>query len=171
MDKLELTGRFKNHTGEKFGRLTAISFAKHEKGKTFWLFKCDCGNMCIIRIDKSRVKHTKSCGCLNIEVSKSKAYVHGDSCNRLYKIWAAMKTRCNNPNNPEYHCYGGRGISVCSEWNNYINFKKWAFESGYTVNLTIDRIDNDGNYEPSNCQWLTKADNTKKAIRQKMERK
>ena len=150
-----------NLIGKKFGRLLVLEETdKRSSNQTvIWKCKCDCGN--IVYIDTSRLTsgNTKSCGCLSIESSKvPKTIKHGD-CNvnsefhRLYYIWKGMRSRCNNKKGQKYKDYGGRGISVCEEWNEYINFKNWALSNGYRNNLTIDRINVDGNYEPSNCRW------------------
>lgn len=91
-------------------------------------------------------------------------FKHGESFTRLYRTWAGMKARCNNKFSSNFKYYGGRGIFVCQEWEaDFTNFRNWALSHGYTDTLTIDRIKNDGNYEPSNCQWLTKSENTRKA--------
>jgi len=87
-------------------------------------------------------------------------YKHGMSYTRLYKIWCDMKVRCLNKNNKFYKNYGGRGIKVCKVWHDFINFKEWALNNGYDDTLTIDRINSNGDYEPTNCQWITKAKNT-----------
>ena len=87
---------------------------------------------------------------------------HGDRYSRLYRTWVNMKARCNNQKNYNYAVYGGRGITICSQWDDYIIFKKWALSNGYTDNLTIDRVDVNGNYEPNNCQWITSSENSRK---------
>lgn len=102
-------------------------------------------------------KRDKSCGC-------HKNVTHGDYKTRLYRIWKAMKNRCLNPNNKRYNDYGGRGITVCTEWtdkdNGFINFRYWAIQNGYKEELQIDRIDNNGNYSSDNCRWVTHQENS-----------
>lgn len=146
-------------TGKQFGRLIAIQ--KLENGK--WLCECGCGNKTEVSTSNLVTNHTQSCGCLRDTKRSESHTTHGGSGDRLHRIWRHMKDRCTNPHNKSYHRYGGRGISVCDEWmNDYSAFRSWALSHGYTENLTIDRIDNDGNYTPNNCQWLTASENSKK---------
>lgn len=148
--KLELTG-------QRFGRLTVIKYAGSENYKSLWLCKCDCGKEKIVKGQDLKRGATRSCGCLRDETVKNQAQMYPADVRikRLRHIWHGMLRRCNDPNHNCYHHYGGRGISVCDEWNDYVSFARWSLKNGYDDNLSIDRINNDGNYEPSNCRWVT----------------
>lgn len=151
--------KFKDLTGQKFGRLTVLGrtddYVSPKGDRTIqWLCLCECGNERKVQSSHLKDGHTKSCGCLNKDILSKTASTHGDSETLLYKVYQNMKQRCVNPNNKRYEFYGGKGISVCKEWNDdYLKFKEWALENGYRQGLSIDRIDVDKDYEPSNCRW------------------
>ena len=155
-------------TGERFGRLVVLREAEpvvDVRGKKFraWLCKCDCGNEAIIRQTQLRSGGTRSCGCLHKEITAKIHMTHGLSQDnkRLYKVWKIMRRRCNNPKDKSYKNYGGRGIRVCEEWDkSFVPFYEWSMANGYHEDIadsgrnriTIDRINNDGDYEPNNCR-------------------
>lgn len=153
-------GKFKDLTGQKFGRLTVIERAGTSKGgKVLWLCECSCEehNQIVTSSSNLVTQNTKSCGCLHKESARKTGKantLHGDTNARLYRIFRGMKDRCYNVKNKDYARYGERGIKICDEWNNnYIAFKEWALSSGYEDNLTIERKDYNGNYCSENCEW------------------
>ena len=155
-------GRYKDYSGIKKNRLTFISFDHIHytpKGKKvpYWLCKCDCGNEIVVSSKDAYGGHTKSCGCFQKEQASKAQKKHGESDTRLHLIWQNMKRRCYSQNNEKYNTYGQRGIEVCAEWkDNYIKFADWARSNGYKGDLTLERIDIDKDYEPSNCKWIGK---------------
>lgn len=147
---------YEDLTGRKFGKLTVIERAENAKnGRVRWLCKCECGNSIAVLSYSLKRGQTKSCGCLKHMSPPNKT--HGKSKTRIYRIRRAIITRCYNSNHEQYKDYGGRGVSVCDEWrNSFTAFYEWAMANGYTDELSIDRKDNSGNYEPSNCCWVTR---------------
>ena len=157
--------------GQKFGRLTVISRAENVKRLTRWNCICECGNSTVVYGGHLRSGATKSCGCLCKETASKNNSTHRKTKTRLFTTWQNMFTRCNNKNHKQYKNYGARGIQVCDEWKDFVIFYEWAIQNGYNDNLTIDRIDNDGNYCPENCQWITLSENVKKEWRKRKNEK
>lgn len=151
-------------TGKRFGRLLVLGRVENHRtkgGKSQVQYKCqcDCGNIIVARGESLCSGNTKSCGCYEHDVHIAMNTTHGKTGIRLYRIWQGMKQRCYYKKSTYYKDYGGRGISICDEWkNDFQVFYNWAMSHGYSDKLSIDRINVDGNYEPSNCRWATNSE-------------
>lgn len=158
-------GKLIDLISQRFGRLTVIERTETHitpsgQRKTMWRCRCDCGRVTSVCTQDLRQGHTYSCGCLRNEKiaanGKERLRTHGLSMTKLYKTWISMKQRCVNPKHKFYNRYGGRGITVCTEWlYDFETFRKWAIENGYKEGLSIDRINNNEGYRPDNCRWIT----------------
>lgn len=150
-------------TGQRFGRLVVLERMPQKGHDTKWKCRCDCGKTVYANTTSLRSGHTKSCGCYTHDLARERHTKHGLTANgipRIYRTWDGMKQRCNNPRSISYPHYGGRGIKVCREWaESFQAFYNWAMTHGYADDLQIDRINNDGDYCPENCRWVTPRQN------------
>lgn len=179
-------GKINDLTGQKFGRLTVISYAgKNHRRYALWSCLCECGKTIIAVGSDLRSGHTQSCGCSRSdalsrynkseekrahtsELNKQYKKTHGMRYTRLYREWRSMINRCSSKNWRDYDNYGGRGITVCDEWKeSFESFRDWALHNGYRDDLSLDRCDVNGNYCPDNCRWITmaaQANNTRRSL-------
>lgn len=149
--------KFVDITGKLINRLTIVSCAGMKPVR--WLCRCDCGNELIVKTGYLNSGNTKSCGCLNRDAARSRVLRHGKHGTSEYNIWQQMRYRCGNSNHPHYRNYGGRGIRVCDRWQSFDSF--YADMGPRPLGLSLDRIDNDGNYELTNCRWATRSQQNK----------
>lgn len=158
--------------GTRFGRLSVV----REVGRNKWRdrlveCRCDCGNTVVVALGKLKSGRTRSCGCLRSEASAERLRKHGITAGgkpRTFTIWSGMKARCLNPKSVSYQNYGGRGIGICPEWMEFRTFHEWAMSNGYADGLQLDRIDNDGDYCPENCRWVTRSQNQRNTRRARL---
>ncbi|MCF8012566.1 MAG: hypothetical protein K9L56_14950 [Clostridiales bacterium] len=142
--------------GDVYERLTIIKELKKKNYNRQFLCRCECGKETIVDSSKLLSGNTKSCGCLKIEMVTKKNTNHGMTGTKIHSLWSSMKQRCMNENDKAYKNYGGRGIEVCEEWIDFETFYKWASNNGYEEGLMLERIDNDGDYCPDNCKWVSR---------------
>jgi hypothetical protein len=152
-----LSAKLIDITGQRFGKLTVLELDKSKSGcgGSRWKCQCDCGAIKIIESARLRSGHGTQCQACANEQNRIRNTTHGDSYSRLHRCWTGMIWRCNSTSKRNYNFYLARGIKVCEEWHDYLKFKEWALQNGFKENLEIDRINCDGNYEPSNCRWVT----------------
>lgn len=158
--------RFRDLTGLTFGRLTVLERAANSpRGEARYLCRCECGELRTVWGQSLKRGHSRSCGCLSRESFAARLTTHGQrvrgKTTPTYMSWISMITRCTNPNSDNYPLYGRRGITVCENWQTFEGF--YASMGQRPEGTTIDRIDPDGNYEPGNCRWLERGENTRRA--------
>ena len=153
--------------GKRFGRLVVLDLdhVSEKNHNSWWKCQCDCGREVVVYRGSLTSGDSISCGCYHREHVRDFSKTHGMSSTPLYSTWSGMVQRCTNPNAKNYERYGGRGVTVCSEWDDFKNFHDWAVTHGYEQGLTIDRKDNDLGYSPDNCRWvdrITQQNNTRR---------
>lgn len=162
-----LPRRVKDLTGQRFGRLTVVGYAgKNKQRFALWLCQCDCGTKRTVRSSSLRCGFAKSCGCLQKETAAARTTTHGLSSRPEFRNWTSMLARCSNPSNPDY---GGRGITVCARWRE--SFAAFFEDMGPKPDghrISIERLNNDGHYEPGNCVWATPKDQTRNSRRNRL---
>ena len=155
-------GKLIDLSGQKFNCLEVICRAPSSSGQTRWHCLCDCGNTTIVHGTHLKRGATKSCGCLGKAKRIILGTTHNGSKDKLYRVWNSMRDRCYRITDPSYKRYGGRGIRVSEKWKiSFSDFRDWATGNGYEEGLTIDRINNDGNYEAENCRWISKVEQSR----------
>lgn len=161
-------GKKSDLTGKRLGKLIVIAEAgRNVHGQLTWHCRCDCGAEVIKRIaDAKRQGRCGSCGwAFTGRATAERNFKHGGAAGKrepLYHCWTGMRDRCSNPNHIAYARYGGRGIAVCLEWETYEGFRGWALPAGYRPGLTLDRVDSNLGYQPDNCEWVTKSENSRR---------
>ena len=157
--------KFMDLTQQKYGRLTVLDRAPNVGKFVAWRCLCECGKHTTVLAGHLRMGRIISCGCYLKENSKRRATKHGHWGTKLHKIWLTMRQRCNNPRCKSFEGWGGRGIKICKEWDDFSVFESWALSHNYIEGLSIERVENNGNYCPENCKWIPKGDQNKNTRR------
>ena len=148
--------------GAVYGRLTIVGAPENRANVLYYPCRCSCGTEITVRGESLRSGNTTSCGCVHREQLAQRNRTHGLSATRIYRDYLRMISRCHNPKDPHYKDYGARGIIVCDAWRqSFVTFYQWAMAAGYADDLTTERVNVNGNYEPANCTWIPKGDQAK----------